>query len=171
MNVRRPEPPANVKARSAAARPDVRSILQNALLVSLTILVLVFAYAFASRAIFRPPVEPTRAGENGGSTGPIQVDVLNGCGSSGAGTAFTSYLRARGFDVVEIRNYKSFDVNESLVIDRTGNRGNAERVAYALGIRKDHVIQQINEDYFVDVSVIIGRDHGSLKPPEEGSTR
>jgi hypothetical protein len=171
MTARRPEPLSQTRSRSVSGRWDLREVLQNILLVSLTVLVLVLAYAFASRTLFRPPVEPARAVDNAAAAGPIQVDVLNGCGSPGAGTAFTSYLRARGFDVVEIRNYKSFDVAESLVIDRTGNKTNAERVAYALGIDRDHVIQQINEDYFVDVSVIIGRDHGSLKPPEEGSTR
>jgi hypothetical protein len=171
MTARRPEPHGQTKPRSVSIRWDLREVLQNTLLVSLSVLVLVLAYAFASRTLFRPPVEPTRVIGATAAPGPIQVDVLNGCGSAGAGTAFTSYLRARGFDVVEIRNYKSFDVGESMVIDRTGNKTNAERVAYALGIRADHVIQQINEDYFVDVSVIIGRDHGSLKPPEEGSTR
>jgi hypothetical protein len=171
MTTRRPEPLSQTRSRKPALRWDLRDVLQNTLLVSLTVLALVLAYAFASRTLFRPPVEPARAVDKGAPGGPIQVDVLNGCGSSGAGTTFTSYLRARGFDVVEIRNYKSFDVTETLVIDRTGNAANAQRVAYALGIRKDHVIQQINEDYFVDVSVIIGRDYGSLKPPEEGSTR
>ena len=171
MTTRRLGPLGKTESRKRTTRWDLRDVLQNTLLVALTVLVLVLAYAFASRTVFRPPVEPSRATENGAPAGPIQVDVLNGCGSAGAGTAFTSYLRARGFDVVEIRNYKSFDIAESLVLDRTGNKANAERVAYALGIRKDHVIQQINEDYFVDVSVIIGRDHGSLKPPEEGTPR
>jgi hypothetical protein len=170
MSPRRPEPLRTPLSRQEPRKYDLRDILYNLLLLSLSVLVIVLAYAFASRTFFSPPVESTRA-VTGDDAGPIQVDVLNGCGSAGAGTAFTGFLRARGFDVVEIRNYKSFDVTESLVIDRTGNRANAERVAYALGIRSDHVIQQINENYFVDVSVIIGRDHGSLKPPEEGSAQ
>ena len=75
----------------------------------------------------------------------------------------TAYLRARGFDVVEYRNYRSFDVQETLVIDRAGNRDNAEKVAYALGVGKGNIIEQINEDYYVDVSVLLGRDYASLK--------
>jgi hypothetical protein len=70
-----------------------------------------------------------------------------------------------------MRNYKRFDVLESLVIDRTGSTANAERVAYALGIEKKNIVQQINEDYFVDVSVVLGRDYPSLKPSHEGRTR
>jgi len=67
----------------------------------------------------------------------------------------TGFLRARGFDVVEMRNYKRFDVLESLVIDRTGSTANAETGRLCPGIEKKNIVQQINEDYFVDVSVVL----------------
>jgi hypothetical protein len=124
----------------------------------------VLAYAFINRTFLRPPVDPAKA--SGTPGGIIQIDVLNGCGASGAATTFTGYLRARGFDVVEISNYKSFDMKETLVVDRTGDGTAAEKVAYALGVGKDHIIHQINRDYFVDVSVVIGLDYGSLKPSQ-----
>jgi hypothetical protein len=148
----------------ASARKDPRIAILNFLIGALALLVVFLGASFVSRTFFRPPVDAARAG--GSAVGNIQLDVLNGCGASGAGTAFTAFLRARGFDVVEIRNYKSFDLQESLVIDRTGNVANAERVAYALGIGKKNIIQQINQDYFVDVSVVIGRDYTSLKPSQ-----
>jgi hypothetical protein len=134
----------------------------NAVIVLLGLLVLFLGYGFVSRVLLRPPVESGRA--QGSPSGVIQVDVLNGCGAAGSAVAVTNYLRARGFDVVEMRNYKTFDVPESMVIDRTGDRANAERVAYALGIRADNILQQINQDYYVDVSVLIGRDYPALKP-------
>jgi hypothetical protein len=148
--------------RPVSARKDPRTLLLDVIIGALGLLVLVLAYSFASRILFRPPVDPVRSGS--GTPGTIQLDVLNGCGAPGAGTSATAYLRARGFDVVEYRNYRSFDVRESLVIDRAGNRENAEKVAYALGIRKGNIIQQINQDYYVDVSVLIGRDYPTLKP-------
>jgi len=40
----------------------------------------------------------------------------------------------------------------------------AQRVARALGVKEGNVIQQINPDYFVDVSVIIGKDFTQLNP-------
>jgi len=147
-------------AKSGNGSP-FRGFFANVLLILLALLVVFLAYSFL-RQVFVPPVEPHTAG--GDRQGAIQVDVLNGCGVAGVATQFTSFLRARGFDVVEMRNYKKFDVPESLVIDRTGVRGHAERVAYALGIRKENIVRQINEDYFVDVTVVIGKDHGSLKP-------
>ena len=88
----------------------------------------------------------------------IQLDVLNGCGARGASARFTTFLRSRGFDVVETKNYKTFGVPQTLVLDRTGDLTAARRVAAVLGIPASNVIQQLNPDYFVDVSVIVGED-------------
>lgn len=63
-----------------------------------------------------------------------------------------------------MRNYKTFDLEKSLVIDRAGDMLNAEKVAYAIGVAKENVIQQINQDYYVDVSVVIGKDYHTLRP-------
>ncbi len=158
---RTPPPPAGSTSRT---KKDPRLLILDILIGLLVLLVGGMLYAFLARHVFQPPVEAHRTGP--GPTGVIQLDVLNGCGVAGAATAFTSYLRSRGYDVVEQRNYRTFDVGESMVIDRTGNRKNAESVAYALGIRNDNIIQQINPDYFVDVSVLIGKDYKSLKPSQ-----
>ncbi|MGK9476111.1 LytR C-terminal domain-containing protein [Melioribacter sp. OK-6-Me] len=96
----------------------------------------------------------------------IQVEVLNGCGISGVGERFTDYLRNNGFDVVNVENYIRFDIDETIVIDRIGNKANALKVANALGVKRGNIIQQLNEDYFLDVSIIIGRDYYLLKPTE-----
>ncbi len=101
------------------------------------------------------PVIPSRV---------IQLDVLNGCGARGAGAKFTKFLRGSGFDVVEMKNYGSSRVARTIVIDRVGNLEAARRVAAALGVAESNVVQQLNPDYFVDVSVVIGEDHVSLNP-------
>jgi len=41
---------------------------------------------------------------------------------------------------------------------------NAYAVAEALGVKKENVNQIQNDDYFLDVSIIIGRDYYTLKP-------
>ena len=92
----------------------------------------------------------------------IQLDVLNGCGARGISAKFTNYLRSHGFDVVEMKNYKTFSIPRTLVIDRIGDLKAARYVATALGVSEEHIIQQINPDYFVDVSVIIGADYPAL---------
>jgi hypothetical protein len=44
-----------------------------------------------------------------------------------------------------------------------GNLASARKVAMVLGVSDKNIIQQINPDYFVDVSVIVGEDVSSLK--------
>jgi hypothetical protein len=94
----------------------------------------------------------------------IQVEVLNGCGVSGLADRFTYYLRDKGFDVVNKGNYIQFDIEKTIVIDRIGNTANAKEVAKSLGVNQNSIITQINEDYFLDVSVILGADYYTLTP-------
>ena len=93
----------------------------------------------------------------------VQIDVLNGCGVSGTGQRMTSFLRAAGYDVVEMGNYKTFDVKQSLVIDRSGNADIAKKIASDLGIDPRNVVQQISPEYFVTASVVLGKDFKSLR--------
>lgn len=89
----------------------------------------------------------------------IQVEVLNGCGVSGVADIFTDSLRANGIDVVNIGNYRSFDIDNTIVIDRSGRANNASYVAGLLGVDNQSVVDQINKNYFLDVCVIIGKDY------------
>jgi len=97
-----------------------------------------------------------------GST--LQIDVQNGSGVTGIADKFTEFLRAKGFDVVEMGNFSSSDIKTSMVIDRAGNMINAKRVAQSLGISEKYVIQQINKNYFLDATVVIGKDYTELNP-------
>lgn len=152
----------STSVRTTSSRRDTRALALDVLIVLLVIIVGYLSYSLLNRHILQPPVEAGKSGVARGEV--IQIDVLNGSGLQGAANDCTSYLRARGFDVVEMRNYKTSDVNESLVIDRVGNTVNAEKVAYALGIKKKNIVQQLNQDYYVDVSVVLGKDFTSLKP-------
>ncbi len=98
------------------------------------------------------------------SGGTLQIDVQNGCGVSGIADKFTEFLRSKGFDVVEMGNFSTQDIKTSMVIDRTGNMKNAKRVAQSLGISEKYVIQQMNKNYFLDATVVIGKDYSELNP-------
>ena len=137
-----------------------RSMALNAAIVLLVVVVAYLAYSLIVRLFIAPGVDVVREGSSPGRI--IQVDVLNGCGVPKAAGSMTAFLRSRGYDVVEIRNYHRFDVRESLVIERAGRMENAEKVARALGIAKTNIIQQLNPDYYVDVSVVVGLDYGTL---------
>jgi len=94
----------------------------------------------------------------------IQADVMNGCGTKGVAERFTDFLRTRNVDVVNTGNYISFDIDKTIVVDRSGNIANAHHIAEMLGVNKRNVIQQLNDDYFLDVTIIIGQDYFSLNP-------
>lgn len=109
-------------------------------------------------------IQDDSVAEAGKPSDIIQMEVLNGCGVSGVADDFTDFLRNNNFDVVQMGNYISFDIDKSIIIDRSGNKANAYKVAEVLGIDKKNVIQQLNNEYFLDVSLIIGRDYAKLNP-------
>lgn len=92
----------------------------------------------------------------------IQIEVLNGCGVDGIANAYTGLLRKNGFDVVETGNFETFDLQETIIISRSGVMANAYRVANALGVSEDNVIRESSPDFYLDVSVIIGHDFEKL---------
>ena len=97
----------------------------------------------------------------------IQLDVQNGTNENGIATKFTEYLRQNGIDVVEIGNYKSQDIERTLIIDRAGDKAKARKVAQALGVNEKNIIQQLNNSLYLDVTVVIGKDFKELKPYKE----
>lgn len=92
----------------------------------------------------------------------IQIEVLNGCGVPGIANDYTGFLRSNGFDVVETGNFESFEMQETIIISRSGIMDNAYRVANALGVSPDNVIREESPDYYLDVSVVIGHDYEKL---------
>ncbi|GEM_PF-589431 len=97
----------------------------------------------------------------------VQVDIQNGSGEKGIASRFTNFLRARGYDVVEAKNYKVSNVPRTLIVDRLGNIQTAHDLAEHIGVADTNIIQQLNPDYFVDVSIVIGQDCYELLPSKE----
>lgn len=94
----------------------------------------------------------------------VQLDVQNGTRENGVASEITEYLRKNGIDVVEIGNYKSKDVERTLILDRAGDKNKALKVAKILGVDSRNIIQQINSSLFLDATVVIGKDFKELKP-------
>lgn len=151
-------PPKDINFKTSAS-----NFFYNLVIVLLGAIIIFLAYSLYLKVKNREDAEGELAKKK--LAEPIvQVEVLNGCGISGVAEKFTDYLRSKHFDVVQTGNYISFDVDKSIVIDRTGNKDNAVKVADALGIDHKNIIQQINNDYILDVSLIIGKDFKQLKP-------
>jgi len=140
----------------------ISNIFLNVIIVLLTGLIIFMSYSLFTKITTLASGDDEE--DENKSPGIIQLEVMNGCGITGVAEKFTNYLRQNNFDVVQVGNYKSFDIDNTLVVDRTGNKNNALRVAEVLGIDSKNVIQQINNDYFLDVSLIIGKDFNRLNP-------
>ena len=150
-------------SNSAGRKPKIVNLLLNVSIFLLSALILYMFYSLYVKVFHHQNDSFNPANEQVVSN-MIQVDVLNGCGVSGVGDRFTDFLRNNEIDVVKVGNYISSDVGESLVIDRTGNLANAYKVAKTLGIKNENVIQQLNKEYFLDVTIVIGRDYFNLTP-------
>jgi hypothetical protein len=142
----------------------VRNGLLNAALLVGGLAVMVLLYGLVTRTLV-PPANPERAEDGTELVGTIiQVEVRNGAGIDRLAAETTHYLRQRGFDVVDVGNYETFQQEHSIVIDRVGDRQAARRVAEALGLPPDRVRQDIQRQYYLDASVVIGHDYKQLRP-------
>ena len=155
-----------MKEKSRSKNNSIKSnftgsnLFLNSIILLLGILIVFLSFSLVNRLSGNSPDQ--KIDNSGTASAVIQVEVLNGCGVSGVAEKFTDFLRKEKFDVVQMGNYISFDIDKSLVIDRAGNRANAEKVAAALGIDLKNVIMQKNENSFLDVSVVIGKDYKKL---------
>jgi calcineurin-like phosphoesterase len=145
----------------------------NILTVILAVLTIYLFYNFVkhittSRTENKPyAVDSTSQMTKQPSNKTLQIDVQNGTGVQGIANKVMEYLRSKGFDVVEMGNFSSQDIKTSMVIDRTGNTKNAKLIAQSLGIPEKNIIEQVNRNYFLDATVVVGRDYLELKPFKE----
>lgn len=142
---------------------ESNSFILNAVIGFLGLLLFLLLVGLFTRLIY-PRIENQRSRDNPELIGQtIQLEVLNGCGVPGLANDFTSILRNNGFDVVETGNFENFDMQNTIVIARSFNSQNAQRIADALGVDQKHVFIEASEDFYLDATVIIGSDYKSLK--------
>lgn len=147
-------------------RSRLGRLLLNVGLVVAGVLALVLLYALATR-VLTPAASPVRQANPAGLAGDIvQVEVLNGNGEPGLAGRVTRFLREHHFDVVGSGNYVDFAQPHSLVIDRVGNPEAARAVAAILGIDEAYVREEPGASYYLDASVVLGRDYRTLRPFE-----
>ena len=138
-----------------------KNLLLNVSILILIVINTILAYSVVKTISFNDTedyllVDSTKA--------RIQVEVLNGCGVSGVAEKLTNYLRANNIDVVNLGNYRSFEIENSIIISRNEKILNAEKVAAIVGLDNQNIIQQINPDYMLDVTFILGKDYRDLIP-------
>jgi hypothetical protein len=104
------------------------------------------------------PVRTLERGDLPAFPGPeerIRVEVLNAGGVPGMAARATDHLRSLGFDVVYFGNARTFDREETAVLDRSGSPEAARAVARALGVAEAD--QALDPGLLLDVTVLLGR--------------
>jgi len=143
-----------------------KSKLLNIILISLLSIVIVFfVLSLGVRLFIGSGIDPTidENIERLSAEEVIQINVLNACGVKGLAAHTRDYLRSRGFDVVDIGNYKK-NVEKSFVIDRLGDLSSSKKVAYAVGIEDSLIVTKIDSNLFLRCSLVLGNDYMTLKP-------
>ncbi len=141
---------------------SINHLLLNAAIGFLSVLLIALLIALGTRVLY-PRILNTRAEANSQLiSNVIQIEVLNGCGVAGIANRYTSVLRKNGFDVVETGNFDHFNLEETIVISRSGVMDNAFQIANALGVNERNIIREESPDFYLDVTVVIGHDFEQL---------
>lgn len=155
-------------------KPDFKKNLTNYVLNVTIVVIAALCLYFAYSLIMNSSVSNTRGDNKDVSDAEkkqvtnqpnlsIQINILNATGENRIGARFRDYLKQKGFDVVDMGNYKT-EVEKSIVIDLCGDINKSKRVADALGVSQRNVIQQLDKTKFIDATVLIGKDYSELKP-------
>lgn len=86
------------------------------------------------------------------------IEVLNGCGVSGAANKVAYHLRKANFDVKNVENASDWNYPFTLVISRKTDTAIANQIAKILKTDKMIIIR--NDDNLYDVTVYAGPDFG-----------
>ena len=119
-------------------------------------------YAWHRYSELKPVAEAPKTSGSPDVTAPhgvrIKVEVLNATTTKGLARKATSYLRDRGFDVVEVGTSRQ-QLAKTLVLDRSNHSDWARLVAAAFGAA---VQEKPDSLKFLDVTVLVGAD---WRPP------
>jgi hypothetical protein len=145
-----------------AFSPRKLAVLAGIFVLGLVVLAMSAALTWR---LMKPPVDAVVEDESVRLTPGevIQINVLNASGETGIARRVMDFMRARGFDVVEIDNFKSTE-GSSFVIDRIGDRSSARKVSYAMGVADSLIRTEIDSALYLRASVVIGKDFKRLKP-------
>jgi hypothetical protein len=128
---------------------------------NITLLILVAALAVVSMI-----VGSLRMSELSGNTAAVtdegvpsigRIQVLNGSGVSGVARRVADFLRNKGFDVKNTGNAPTSNYEHTIVVSRTSDMKNAQRIGSAL--KTDKVIMMRDSLSIYDVDVFIGADY------------
>ena len=93
----------------------------------------------------------------------IQIEIWNGCGIPKLANMYEDFLRSEGLDVIKSRNADTFNYLETIILQHRGDKERALELAGIMKIDSDKITQDINEQLFYDLTLIIGKDYIHLE--------
>ncbi len=154
--------------RKAATNPTLKEKVLTTAIWGLSLINIALIFSLVSNFFASPNEYPASANHPQERTVDpreqrITVEVLNACGVQGLANEVTQYLRNRNFDVVNVGNYSTFNLDRTLIFDRVSlNSIYAKRVAQALDVDEDQVVPELEDSMQLMVTVIIGKDYREL---------
>lgn len=99
----------------------------------------------------------------------LRIQMLNGCGISGAASAFSRHVKAAAgpdfvIDVLDEGNFESFQQEKTLLIARKAKHDHAARFAAKIGLAPDRVsFKELESNFYdIDYSLVVGADYEKL---------
>ena len=92
----------------------------------------------------------------------IQVEIKNGCGIPNLARMYTDFLRDEGFDVVDSKNADNFNYLNTKILLHRGELNRAHELASILNVDQNYITEDKNDDFFYDLTLIIGKDYINL---------
>ncbi len=94
----------------------------------------------------------------------VSIELLNGTTRNGLASRTSHVFKSFGYDVVHVGNADSFDYEETVVIDRTGDINKAQKAASVINCKKVQTMTDSEGELDsygadeIDVTVILGKD-------------
>jgi len=84
------------------------------------------------------------------------IQVLNGCGVTGAADQMAAFLRDKNFDVKKVENAQSWNYPATMIVSRTENMDLARELGKIM--KTDKVVLVRTAEQLYDVTVVTGPD-------------
>ena len=145
----------------------MKKLIRNSLVLGILCLVVYFGYKYSffnNNSIFTSLMNNSQINEL--KHNPIQIEILNGCGEKGIAVLYTDFLRDNGYDVIDYKNANNFNYTNSKILFHNDNIESKELINL-LNIDDENIDYIYNKNIFFDLTLIIGKDHKSLKSFEK----
>ncbi len=150
------------------AKPKSGSRIIDLILIVVSLAVLVFVGSFVVK-IMQGESAPVPGTPEAIVPTSLRIQIMNGCGIAGAASNFSRHVKQSAgpdfvVDVIDERNFESFQQERTLLIARKENHDHAARFAAKIGLTPDRVsFKELESNFYdIDYSLVVGADYEKI---------